>query len=69
MINIGKFENIDNLKIIFRDGTYLLGDGRGLALAEDFEDEEDQFDTFYVFNEGRLIALKIDEIENIEIVN
>ena len=65
MINWKKAEFADNIKIILNDGTKIIGMGDGISLAEDFDDEEYAEDTFFVASENGTIALDIDEIEDI----
>lgn len=42
-----KAENAKKVKVKLKDGNTLIGSGEGLMTAEDFEDEEDQKDTFF----------------------
>ncbi|WP_018659434.1 hypothetical protein [Allofustis seminis] len=66
MINWEKAQWADQLKIYFKDGSTMLCKGNGISMAEDFDDPEDQYDTFFVINKGKHTALNIDEIQNIE---
>ena len=50
-----------------KNGEKIQGSGAGILMAEDFEEPEYQYDTFYVNNGVKSIAIKIEEIEKIEI--
>lgn len=67
MINIDweKAEWADNIKIVFKDGSVISCSGDGLEIAEEFDDPNEQFDTFFVNTENGGLALNINEIENI----
>ncbi len=57
------------IRIILKTGETYTGSGSGLCLAEDFDDPEEQYDTFFVATKEKgLIALSIDEIEDVLIL-
>lgn len=58
-------ENANRLLVTFIDGTTLERGGNGLALAEDFGDEEEQADTFFVSTKNGPLALYFDEIYDV----
>lgn len=68
MINFEKAQWADNIIVILKNGEKIQGSGAGILMAEDFDDSEYQYDTFYVNNSVKSIALKIEDIEDIEII-
>lgn len=68
MINFEKAQWADDIVVILKNGEEFQGSGAGISMAEDFDDPEYQYDTFYVNNGVKSIALKIDDIKNIEII-
>lgn len=68
MINFEKAQWADNIIVILKNGEKFQGSGAGISMAEDFDDSEYQYDTFYVNNSVKSIALKIEDIEDIEII-
>ncbi len=68
MINFEKAQWADNIIVILKNGEEFQGSGAGILMAEDFGDSEYQYDTLYVNNGVKSIALKIDDIEVIEII-
>lgn len=62
LINWEKAQWANKIKIEFKDGTSMICKGNGISMAEDFDDPEEQYDTFFVVQGKKLIALKIDEI-------
>ena len=50
------------MKIKLKDGNTLIGSGEGLMTAEDYDDEEYQFDTFSVGVNGNSIVLNIESV-------
>lgn len=68
MIDWIKAENAKKVKIKLKDGNTLIGSGEGLMTAEDYDDEEYQFDTFSVGVNGNGIVLNIEDIEDIEVL-
>ena len=67
MIDFDKAQWADDIIVILKNGEKILGSGAGILMAEDFEEPEYQYDTFYVNNGVKSIAIKIEEIEKIEI--
>ena len=67
MIDLKNAEWEDKMKVILKDGTSKICKGNGVSLAEDFEDEREQYDTLFIIEGSRGIALNIEEIEKIEI--
>lgn len=65
MINWKKAEFADYIKVILKDGTKIIGMGDGISLAEDFDDEEYVKDTFFIASENGTIAIDMNEIEDI----
>ncbi|WP_130820093.1 hypothetical protein [Anaerococcus vaginimassiliensis] len=68
MINFEKAQWADNIIVILKNGEKIQGSGAGILIAEDFDDSEYQYDTFYVNNSVKSIALKIEDIEDIKII-
>ena len=68
MINFEKAHWADNIIVILKNGEKIQGSGAGILIAEDFDDSEYQYDTFYVNNSVKSIALKIEDIEDIKII-
>lgn len=68
MIDFEKAQWADNIIVILKNGEKFQGSGAGILMAEDFDDSEYQYDTFYVNNSVKSIALKIEDIEDIEII-
>ena len=54
--------------MILKDGRIFKGSGAGILLAEDFDNPEYQFDTFYLNDGKNPIAFSIDDIDDIVIV-
>ncbi len=65
MINFEKAQWADNIIVILKNGEKFQGSGAGILLAEDFDDPEYEYDTFYVNNSVKSIALKIEDIKEI----
>lgn len=65
MIDFEKAQWADNIIIILKNGEKFQGSGSGISMAEDFDDSEYQYDTFYVNNGVKSIALKIEDIKEI----
>lgn len=65
MINFEKAQWADNIIVILKNGEKIQGSGAGILMAEDFDDSEYQYDTFYVNNGVNSIALKIEDIKEI----
>lgn len=65
MINFEKAQWADNIIVILKNGEKFQGSGVGISMAEDFDDSEYQYDTFYVNNGVKSIALKIEDIKEI----
>lgn len=63
-----KAENAREVKVTLKDGSFVIGSGEGLTTAEDYDDEEYQFDTFSIGLQGGGIALPVDEIASVEIL-
>lgn len=57
-------ENGTDVTVKMKDGSIFRGSGQGLLMAEDFDDEEEQYDTFSIFAGGKGIALRVDDIED-----
>ena len=68
MINFEKAQWSNNITVILKNGEKYQGSGAGILMAEDFDEPEYQYDTFYVNNGVKSIALKIEEIKSIEII-
>lgn len=68
MIDWGRAENAKKLKVYLNDGTVFSGSGEGLNLAKDFDNPQDQYDTFFLGMKDGCLALKVDEIERVEIL-
>lgn len=68
MIDWIKVENAKKVKVKLKDGNTLIGSGEGLMTAEDFEDEEDQKDTFFLGQKNKTIALDINEITDVYVL-
>lgn len=65
MINFEKAQWADDIIVILKNGEKFQGSGAGILMAEDFDDPEYQYDTFYVNNGVKSIALKIKDIKEI----
>lgn len=65
MINWKKAEFADYIKVILTDGTKIIGKGEGISLAEDFDDEEYAMDTFFIASKNGIVAIDMNEIEDI----
>lgn len=68
MINFEKAQWADDIIVILKNGEKFEGSGAGILMAEDFEDSEYQYDTFYVNNGFKSIAFKIEDIKDIKII-
>ena len=68
LIDWEKAEWAKKIKIYLNDETSIIGSGNGLYLAENFEDEEDQVDTFSILVEKIPIALSINNIKDVQII-
>lgn len=68
MINFEKAQWADDIIVILKNGEKFEGSGAGILMAEDFEDSEYQYDTFYVNNGVKSIAFKIEDIKDIKII-
>lgn len=60
-----KAEYADKIRVLLKNGQVFTGCGNGLELAEDFDDEDEQYDTFFIGTKGGSYGLKVDDIENI----
>lgn len=67
MIDWIKVENARKVKVTLKDGSFVIGSGEGLTTADDYDDEEYQYDTFSIGLAGGGVALPVDEIESVEI--
>ncbi|MEQ0488842.1 hypothetical protein ABLW17_07240 [Anaerococcus murdochii] len=67
MINFERAQWAEKIILVLKDGEIFKGSGAGILLAEDFDNLEYQYDTFYLNDGKSTIAFKIDEIEDIEI--
>ncbi|MEJ8751657.1 hypothetical protein WKS98_03350 [Lagierella sp. ICN-221743] len=65
MIDWEKAQWADKIKIIFTNGDNIVCRGNGISLAEDFDEPEEQYDTFFVINGKKNIALDIKSIKDI----
>lgn len=65
LINWEKAEYANNIRIQLKNGQVFTGCGNGLALASDFEDEDERFDTFFIGTTDGSYGIIIDDIENI----
>lgn len=68
MINFEKAQWAGDIIVILKNGEKFEGSGAGILMAEDFEDSEYQYDTFYVNNGVKSIAFKIEDIKDIKII-
>lgn len=68
MIDFEKAQWTDKIIVVLKDGEIFKGSGAGVLLAEDFDNTEYQYDTFYLNDGKKLIAIKIDEIDDIVIL-
>lgn len=68
MIDFERVQWADRLIVILKDGRIFKGSGAGILLAEDFDNPEYQFDTFYLNDGKNPIAFSIDDIDDIVIV-
>lgn len=68
MIDFERVQWADRLIVILKDGRIFKGSGAGILLAEDFDNPEYQFDTFYLNDGKNSIAFSIDDIDDIVIV-
>lgn len=68
MINWEKAQWADKIKIILTNGDIIECRGNGISLAEEFDDPEEKYDTFFVINGKKNIALDIRDIEKIELL-
>ena len=66
MIDWIKAEFAYKVRVIMKDGVILNGSGQGISLAEDSYNDDEQFDTYYMYtNDGKALALNIDEIKEV----
>ena len=65
LINWEKAEYANKIRVQLKNGQVFTGCGNGLALASDFEDEDERFDTFFIGTMNGPYGLKIDDIEDI----
>lgn len=65
LINWKKAEFADLIRVVFKDGSTLVGMGEGISLAEDFDDEAYAKDTFFIATKDGVIAVFMDEIKDI----
>ena len=65
LINWEKVEYANKIRVQLKNGQVFTGCGNGLALASDFEDEDERFDTFFIGTTDGPYGIKIDDIENI----
>lgn len=68
MIDFEKAQWADDIIVKLKNGEKFQGAGAGILMAEDFDDSEYKYDTFYVNNGVKSIALKIDDIKDIKII-
>lgn len=68
MIDFEKAQWAANIIIILKDGKKYQREGAGISMAEDFDDIEYKFDTFYLNDGNNSIAFNIDEVEDILII-
>lgn len=68
MIDFEKAQWADDIIVLLKNGEKFQGTGAGIIMAEDFDEPEYQYDTFYVNNGVKSIALKIEDIKDIEII-
>ncbi len=68
MIDFERVQWADRLIVILKDERIFKGSGAGILLAEDFDNPEYQFDTFYLNDGKNSIAFSIDDIDDIVIV-
>ncbi|MDY3006009.1 hypothetical protein [Anaerococcus porci] len=66
MIDLEKAQWADYIKVILKNGKVFEGSGDGILMAEDFDDKDYKFDTFYISTKDENIAIKIDEIKDIK---
>lgn len=67
MINFEKAQCANKITVILKNSEEYQGSGAGILIAEDFDEPEYQYDTLYVNNGVKSLALKIEEIKSIEI--
>lgn len=65
LIDWEKAQWADKIKILFTNGDSIICRGNGISLAEDFDEPEEQYDTFFVINGKKNIALDIRSIKDI----
>ncbi len=65
MINWIKAEYWPNLRLILNDGTIITGSGDGIELEEDFDEEDEKYDTFFIGTNKGPIAIPISEIKEV----
>lgn len=66
MIDWTKAEFASKVRVIMKDGVVLNGSGQGISLAEDSYNEDEQFDTFYLYtDDGKALALNIEEVREV----
>lgn len=68
MINFEKAQWADDIIVLLKNGEKFQGTGAGIIMAEDFDEPEYQYDTFYLNNGVKSIAFKIEDIKDIEII-
>lgn len=68
MINFEKAQWADNIIVVLKDGERHQGHGAGILLAKDYDENEYQFDTFYINDGTNSITFEINEIEDIIII-
>lgn len=68
MIDWEKAEWAKKIKIYLNDETSIIGSGNGLYLAEDFENGKEQVDTFSILVDKIPIALNINNIKEVQII-
>lgn len=65
LIDWKKAEYADKIRVQLKNGQVFIGCGNGLALASDFEDEDERFDTFFIGTTDGPYGIIIDDIETI----
>lgn len=68
-INWEKAEWAENIKITFKDGSEIMCSGAGLETADEFDDPDEKFDTFFVDTKSGGLALDVSEIKSIDFCN
>lgn len=68
MIDWEKAEYAKRAKVYLKTGEIFEGSGDGLYLAEDFDEPEEQYDSYFFNTKNKFLVLSVDDIKDVQIL-